>query len=183
MYPATFTCRRARFDDSTALRKVIGEAISVLQRPFLDEDQVHASREIMGLDVQLISDGTYFVAETRDGLVAGCGGWSRRAALYGADHTPSRDLRMLDPTRDPARIRAIYTHPVFARQGIGRMILKRCEESAVAAGFNEAELLATLAGHELFKRSGYHVLEPAPEVRAGIMVPLLRMRKNLVASH
>lgn len=183
MHRPDFTCRQAVDDDSAALRIVIEEAIIVLQRPYLNEDQLHASREIMGLDVQLISDGTYFVAETPDGQIAGCGGWSRRAALYGADHTPSRDLRMLDPSRDPARIRAIYTHPAFARRGVGRMILKHCERSAAAAGFREGELLATLAGHELFRRCGYRVVEPVSELRGGVSVPLLRMRKPLTVQH
>lgn len=179
MHRPAFTCRQAVDGDSAVLRDLIEEAIVVLQRPYLAEDQLQASREIMGLDAQLISDGTYFVASTADGQIAGCGGWSRRAALYGADHTPSRDLRLLDPASDPARIRAIYTSPAFTRRGVGRMILKRCEDDAAAAGFGEAELLATLAGHELFGRCGYRVVEPVPEISGGIKVPLLRMRKTL----
>lgn len=183
MHLSDLKCRLAVDEDATALRAVIEEAITVLQRPYLNEDQLRASREIMGLDVQLISDGTYFVAQTPDGQVAGCGGWSRRAALYGADHTPYRDLRLLDPEREPARIRAIYTSPAYTRRGVGRAILKHCEDAAAAAGFGEAELLATMAGHELFGRSGYRVVEPVAETRGGIAVPLLRMRKALPLPH
>lgn len=60
------------------------------------------------------------------------------------------------------------------------MILKQCEDAAAAAGFGEAELLATLAGHELFGRCGYRVVEPVSEIRGGITVALLRMRKTLL---
>jgi GNAT superfamily N-acetyltransferase len=75
-------------------------------------------KAIMGIDRQLIEDGTYFVVEI-DGIVAGGGGWSRRATLYGGDHLAGRDAALLDPAPDPARIRAMYTHPDFARRGIG----------------------------------------------------------------
>ena len=110
-------------------------AIDQLQAPFLTPGQIAASRAIMGLDTQLIDDGTYLLAE-RDGIIVGCGGWSRRATLYGGDHSTSlRDPALLDPACDPAKIRAMYTHPDFARQGIGRLILSGCEEAAANMGF------------------------------------------------
>ena len=51
-------------------------------KAFLDESQIASSRTIMGLDTQLIDDGTYFIVEA-DGQLAGCGGWSRRAKTCG----------------------------------------------------------------------------------------------------
>ncbi len=84
--------------------------IDELQKPFLDVAQIAASRAIMGLDTQLIDDGTYFVVEI-DGDLAGCGGWSRRATLYGSDQTPGRSPALLNPATDAARVRAMYTHP------------------------------------------------------------------------
>jgi hypothetical protein len=84
-------------------------AIAELQKGFLSAAQIEASRMIMGLDRQLVADGTYFVVEASvdGGQVAGCGGWSRRATLYGGDHTPGRDPELLDPARDAARVRAM----------------------------------------------------------------------------
>jgi len=74
--------------DLDALRDLMDAAISELQKPFLDENQIASSRAIMGLDTQLIDDGTYFIVEV-DGNLAGCGGWSRRATLYGGDQSPT----------------------------------------------------------------------------------------------
>src|SRR6185437_4570701 len=90
-------------------------------------------------------DGTYFVVQSGKEL-AGCGGWSRRATLYGGDQTPGRSTAFLDPTKDPARVRAMYTHPHHVRKGVGRLILSLCEEAARAKGFTKMELMATLAG-------------------------------------
>ena len=62
--------------DLPALAALMDAAISELQTPFLDARQIASSRTIMGLDTQLVDDGTYFVVEL-DGELAGCGGWSR----------------------------------------------------------------------------------------------------------
>jgi GNAT superfamily N-acetyltransferase len=135
--------RLARHADVAALTDLMERAIAALQKPYLDAAQIAASRTIMGLDSQLIDDRTYFVIEQGTAL-AGCGGWSRRATMYGGDRSPGRDAALLDPARDAARVRAMYTDPAFVRRGVGRLILALCEEAARAEGFCRAELVATL---------------------------------------
>src|SRR5829696_9937035 len=95
----TLTHRLARRDDLEALKALMHFAIAELQKSFLDESQIASSRAIMGLDTQLIDDGTYFVVES-DGQFAGCGGWSRRATMYGGDQTSGRSAALLDPRED-----------------------------------------------------------------------------------
>lgn len=155
-------------------------AIGELQRGFLDEAQIAASRAVMGLDTQLIVDGTYFLVEA-DGALAGCGGWSRRATLYGGDHsTAPRDAALLDPVSDAGRVRAMYTHPAFARRGIGRLILSLCEAAAAEAGFRRVQLMATLSGEPLYRACGYQVIErTAAAPVEGVVVPLILMGKAL----
>ena len=68
--------------DVPALMAVMDAAISELQRSFLDDAQIASSRAIMGIDTQLIDDGTYFVDRVR-----------RRG----------RRLRRLEPARDALR--------------------------------------------------------------------------------
>ena len=170
--------RTATEADLPALRKVMARAITELQAPFLDAAQVVASATMMGLDTQLITDGSYIVAEI-DGRIVSGGGWSRRATSYGGDHSPGRDARLLDPDREAARIRAMYTDPIFARQGLGRAVLRACEAKAVGAGFHAAELVATLAGEPLYAAEGYVAIERFDDANGAVPVPLIRMRKPL----
>ena len=172
------TCRLATLGDIDALRALMDAAIAELQKPFLTEPQIASSHAIMGLDTQLVEDGTYFVVES-DGEMAGCGGWSRRATLYGVDRTPGRSAALLNPATDAARIRAMYTHPRYARKGVGRRILSACEEAARREGFQRMELMSTLSGEPLYLACGYHALERLTDARGGVPVPLVRMRKVL----
>jgi N-acetylglutamate synthase-like GNAT family acetyltransferase len=141
MRHTSLTYRLARHEDLETLLALMDAAIAENQKPFLTSEQIDSSRTIMGLDSQLIEDGTYFVIE-QDGKIVGCGGWSRRATLYGGDRSPGRDAALLDPARDAARVRAMYTHPDFTRRGAGRLILLLCERAARAEGFRAVELMA-----------------------------------------
>jgi GNAT superfamily N-acetyltransferase len=172
------TCRRATRADVDAIRRVAEESISELQRGFLTSAQIEASRALMGVDTQLVDDATYFVVEI-DGEIAGCGGWSRRATLYGGDQTPGRDAALLDPSRDPARIRAMYTAPAFARRGVGRRILAVCEQDAHAEGFRTLELVATMSGRPLYESYGFVPVEEFEDDRGGTAVPLVRMTRPI----
>jgi GNAT superfamily N-acetyltransferase len=174
-----FTHRLATREDLPVLRKVMERSIRTFIGARLPPEAVEASFEIMGVDTTLIDDGTYFVVEC-EGRIAGCGGWSRRATLFGGDHSAGRDARLLDPGREPARVRAMYTDPGFARRGVGRLVLSVCEAAASREGFTEVELVATVAGEPLYSACGYAVVEriDVPTSR-GVTVPCARMMKEL----
>ncbi|MGH3713463.1 MAG: GNAT family N-acetyltransferase [Micromonosporaceae bacterium] len=171
-----FTYRLATADDAAALAKLMDAAIGELQKGFLGAAQIASSRAIMGIDDQLIADGTYFVVE-EDGAVVGCGGWSRRATLYGGNTTPGRDPELLDPANEPARVRAMYTSPAHVRRGIGRLILTLCEQAAAAEGFTRLSLMSTLAGQPLYAAYGFRPVEHLEDDTGGAPVPLVRMEK------
>jgi GNAT superfamily N-acetyltransferase len=171
--------RLAAAADEPVMRALMNRAIAELLKPYLPPNGIAASFEIMGLDSQLIADGTYF-AVTDNGQIVGCGGWSRRATLFGGDHTAGRNAALLDPKTEPARVRAMYTDPAHVRRGIGRMILDACERAAREEGFSAVELAATLAGEPLYSACGYHPIEPfTSRTSAGVEVPLIRMGKRL----
>jgi len=162
-----------------ALQQLMTAAIRELLPQFLPPEKVQASFAVMGVDSQLIADGTYFILE-QDGVMAGCGGWSRRATLFGHNTTAGRDSRLLDPASEPARVRAMYTAPAFVRLGVGRQILALCESAARAEGFTRVELGATKGGEPLYRACGYTEIEcldvPTP---GGVTVPITRMGKTL----
>lgn len=87
--------------DIPAIAALQQRAIAQLQGAYLTPAQVEASRAGMGLDTTLIGDGTYFCVKTAEGQLAGCGGWSRRATLYGGDHSAGRDARPSTRTQSP----------------------------------------------------------------------------------
>jgi GNAT superfamily N-acetyltransferase len=175
---AGLSSRLAGPEDIPALQAVMAAAIGELQKGFLSPAQIESSRVIMGLDSQLVADGTYFVVEEED-RIAGCGGWSRRATLYGGDHTPGREPALLDPAVDAARVRAMYTHPDFARRGVGRLILDLCEAAAKAEGFARLELMGTMSGRPLYESYGFVAIEEILDDRGGAAVPLVRMGKSI----
>ena len=177
----SYTHRLATLDDLEALHKVMARSIGQLQSSFLTPEQVVASHKVMGLDTQLVKDGTYFMIESGN-RIAGCGGWSFRATLYGGDESVvAREPARLDPATDAAKIRAMYTDPDFIRRGIGTQIMRLCENAARDAGFNRVELMATVAGIPLYLNQGY---ESSDEEKFadidGVQIPLLRMEKRLL---
>ena len=67
-----FTNRVVVAADVPELTALMDQAIGQLQRPFLDDAHIASSRAIMGIDSQLIEDGTYFVVHS-NADIAGCG--------------------------------------------------------------------------------------------------------------
>jgi len=175
-----WTPRRATLEDIPALEELIPLSVRKLQADYYSPAQMEAALgPVFGVDQQLIRDGTYFVVETA-GEIAGGGGWSKRKTMYGGDRHRAGEDEALDPRRDPARIRAFFVHPDWARKGIGRSILLRCEAEALKAGFRNTELVATLAGEPLYAKFGYTVMEryEAP-MKGGLGLPVVRMAKRL----
>lgn len=151
--------RAAAPEDIPDLHKLIEASVRGLMPQGYTKDQLDgALGTLLGVDTQLIADGTYFVAEAVLGdkpTLVGCGGWSKRKTLFGSDHRPGREDALLDPGKDAAKIRAFFVHPEWARRGIGSRILEVCERAAEAGGFRRFEMGATLTGVPMYRARGY----------------------------
>ena len=175
-----FSLRPATLSDRDDLGALIAHSARALSRGYYEQAQVAAAlRGAFGVDTSLIADGTYFVAETSEILI-GCGGWSRRKTMFGGDHFSDRSAALLDPQSDAARIRAFFVHPDWARQGVGRAILERCEMEAGSAGFQSFALMATLPGVPFYRACGYRGSAPAfHKLAPGVEIEFLPMEKCL----
>lgn len=178
-----FQARIATPDDVPAIRELMRKAIEVNMQAFLSKAEIEAAKETMGVDQTLIDDGTYFVIETEwqgQTRMVGCGGWGKRRTLYGGNHSPGRDDSLSDPAHEPARIRAMYTHPDHTRQGIGTLLLELGEAAARQAGFQDIDLGSTLAGEPLYRARGYVELSRVTHTGAnGEPNVVIHMRKPL----
>jgi GNAT superfamily N-acetyltransferase len=178
---APFRLRLATDDDLAALHSLIEASVRVLQAGDYTPAQMEgALGTVLGVDTQLIRDGSYYVAETTDRppRMAGCGGWSCRKTLFGADRGPNREPELLDPRTDAAKVRAIFVHPDFARRGLGSLILATVEDGAREAGFMRFEMGSTLTGVPLYRLKGYVEVERvAVPLANGETLPVVKMIK------
>src|SRR5271163_1278526 len=167
-------------EDIPALTSLIAASVRIVQAADYTESQREAAlASVYGVDTQLISDGTYFVAEV-DGTIVACGGWSKRKTLFGADHCAGREDLLLDPERDAAKIRAFFVDPAWARRGIGTQVLEACESAAAAEGFKRFEMGATLTGVALYKVRGYREVERiGVPLGNGEVLQVVRMAKGI----
>lgn len=178
--PNPATLRPALPADIAAMEALIRRSGIELSKGFYTVEQAAAvTRHVFGVDTQLVEDCTYFVIE-REGLLLACGGWSKRATLFGGDRHKTGPDPLLDPATQPARIRAFFVDPAAPRQGLGRMLMEHCEREARAAGFREMELAATMPGVPLYRACGFEEMEAmALALPGNVSVPLARMRKRI----
>lgn len=176
--------RPATLDDAPGIRALMRVSIERLFPHFYDERQTASAAVYIGdLDLELITDGTYFVHDSPEGEIVACGGWSRRNRLYAGSGHAADDGRLLDPATEPARVRAMFVREDWTRRGLGRAIIDACEEAARAEGFTKLSLMATLPGQQLYAACGFEELErvaiPLPD---GVELAGVRMERQIPAA-
>ena len=172
--------RLAAPSDVAALTELIAASVRTLSRGFYSEAQAESAlRYVFGVDSQLIADGTYYVIEDDLGLAA-AGGWSRRLHLYGGDQAKGTEDPLVDPAREPARIRAFFVAPRAARRGLARRLYEQCVVAAKEFGFTRVELMATMPGVPLYRALGFEAgKEHSLSLPDGTLLPLVQMSRRI----
>ncbi|MBP3960302.1 GNAT family N-acetyltransferase [Gemmata sp. G18] len=173
--------RLATTADLLRLCELIDQSVRALGANYYTPAQIESAlRYVFGPDTQLIADRTYFVIESEGGELIAAGGWSQRRTLYGGDQMKGADDPLLDPATEPARVRAFFVHPSWARRGLARQLFERCAADATRAGFRTLELMATLPGEPLYLALGFAPVErSAQKLPDGEVLPLVRMTRPL----
>jgi len=176
--PLELEIRIATETDRDSIEQLIFLSARELSRGYYTDEQIAAAlARVYGVDSALIDDGTYFVAEA-DGILVGCGGWSKRKTLFGGDQFANRDSGLLDPRRDAAKIRAFFVHPNYTRRGIARALLARCEAAARRDAFSSFELMSTLPGVEFYRACGFSSDDSILYDAGGVSLQFVPMKKT-----
>jgi GNAT superfamily N-acetyltransferase len=176
--------RKAVLADVPEIERVMRASMAELGASTYDATQVESAVQFIAVvDRQIIDDGTYFVIEDEDRVIA-CGGWSGRTKLFSGPKSQQATDTRLDPAKDAARIRAMFVDPAHARRGLGRQILEASEADAMRAGFHKAELMATLPGVPLYRACGYEEIERVViELPDGARLECVKMSRSLVTQN
>ena len=176
-----FTFRKAEMADTHRLESLIKKSATAINATYYSKTEIEAALvNAWAVDEQLILDNTYWIVENSEGLAAGCGGWSKRKLLFGKNDALHAAGDELIPGTEPARIRAFFVHPDYARMGIGKTLLEKCEAEAKASGFESMELVATLSGEKLYAANGYIPLKSYYiDLGNGITNKVVSMYKSL----
>jgi GNAT superfamily N-acetyltransferase len=172
--------QKSKMEQLPDLNRLIVESARILSRGYYtDQETESAIKYVFGVDTALVNDGSYFTASL-NGVLAGCGGWSKRRTLYGGDQRPVGGAEFLDPAMDPARIRAFFIAPSAARQGVGKALFEACKTAAQEQGFKELELMATLPGVPFYQVLGFKTVEDVTDVLPdGVPLRFERMRMKI----
>src|SRR3989441_12879228 len=105
--------------DIAALHALIEASVRGLMPQGYTSDQLEgALGTLLGVDTQLIADGTYFVAEAvlnDNSVLVGCGGWWKSKNLFGSGHPAGRAEEGLYSQKETGKIRALFVPPQLAR--------------------------------------------------------------------
>ena len=175
--------RIATPEDAPRVEALMKESVAAIFPRFYDERQsASAVRYVAEADPMLLADGTYFLLES-DGELVACGGWSKRARPYTGSGEFEDEGRFLDPSTEPAIVRAMFVRDDWTRRGLGRRILDECEAAARREGFTKVALMATLPGVPLYLAHGFETTdEGLIALTDGVELEYASMQKSLNGS-
>ncbi len=167
--PADFTVRVATPEDEFAVSGLLGASYPVLMASSYDEAVLAAALTSMTrANPALLSARTYYVAETEDGLIVGCGGWTRERPGDG------------QVVPELAHIRHFATHPEWVGRGIGRRLYARCEEEARSIGVRRFECYSSLNAEGFYAAIGFRSIRRIEvPMGADLTFPSVLMKRSI----
>ena len=136
--------RIASKEDSDAVTELLRLSYPALMSGAYEDSILAAALPAMtNAQPALLESGTYYLAETEEDFLVGCGGWTREPPGGG------------EATAGRAHIRHFCVHPGWTRKGVGRALYTRCREDARARGVIEFECLSSINGEPFYSALGF----------------------------
>ena len=141
--------RNATIEDETAVSMLLGRSYPTLMALHYPSEILTAALPFMvRANPALLRSGTYYIAESSEGLIVGCGGWT-------IDEPGTGVVRSGE-----AHIRHFATDPAATRRGVARSILQLCISEAKATGSNTLNCFAALGSEDFYASVGFKVHAP-----------------------
>lgn len=164
-----YLTRVATPDDAARLDDLLADAYSTLMKPVYRGLLSEAALTLMTkANPALLASGTFYVAEARDSLLVGCGGWTFERPGDGKVEN------------GVGHVRHFATRPDWAGKGVGRAIYQLCETNARAAGLTDLECFSSLNAERFYSSLGFErVRELDVELTSGVTVRGIFMRRPI----
>ncbi|MEM9635935.1 MAG: GNAT family N-acetyltransferase [Pseudomonadota bacterium] len=166
---ATFHIRPAVLEDEAEVSALLLRSYSVLLTGAYDGETLRKALPLIAsARPELLTSGTYYVAETDNGKMIGVGGWTRTSPT-GRNETANN-----------GNIRHFGTDPDHIGEGVGRALMDRCVAEAASAGLSELNCYSTLNGEGFYRACGFESIEPFEiELPENCLFPSIRMTRPL----
>lgn len=164
-----YAIRLATLGDAAGVTALLQASFPVLMRAAYDTAKLAPAIELMTkAQTVLLTSGTYYVAESPDGLVVGCGGWTRERPGDGI------------VKEEVGHVRHFGTHPEWTRRGIGRAIYNRCETDARDAGVTRMDCYSLFNAEGFYSELGFQRIRPIDiEMTPNAIVPCVLMHRRI----
>ena len=166
---ADLALRVATLEDESSVSELLQVSYSVLLQSSYDEAILAAALPVITrANTALLSAGTFFVAETPDGLIVGCGGWTLESPGKG------------DVVPELGHLRHFAVHLDWIGRSIGRSIFALCEEQARSAGVRRFECYSGLNSKGFYAALGFEpISQMGIPIGQGVKLPVVLMQRSI----
>ncbi len=166
---AQFSVRPATPDDASAVTALLEASYPVLMTAGYDDATLALALPLMTrANPALLKSGTFYVAETPDGRLVGCGGWT-------FEHPGSGKT-------EPGlvHIRHFGTHADWTGRGVGRAIFERCLNDAGSSGARKFQCYSSLNAEGFYTALGFRaVRREAVRMSDELTLPVVFMERPI----
>jgi GNAT superfamily N-acetyltransferase len=160
-----FSVRVATSGDSLGVTALLLASYPTLMQPAYEAAILAPALEWMtNAQPALLASGTYYVAESGNGRIVGCGGWTKEHGDFVAQD-------------GVGHIRHFGTHPESINRGIGKAIYSRCETDARYAGIARFDCQSSLNAEGFYSACGFKRIQRIDiEMSPGVFLPAIYMQ-------